>query len=194
MNREIYLLRHGMTAGNRLHQYIGSTDEPLCPEGAAALAPLAVDGLRQVYVSPLLRCRETAALLFPGVPQTPVADLREMDFGVFEAKSYLDMDGDPAYQAWVDSNCEAPCPGGEDKAGFTERCCAAFLSVLDAEAGQSDAPLAFVVHGGTIMSVLSRFGQPAREYYAWHVGNGRGFCLRWNGDAAAPVLELLREL
>ena len=34
---DIYLIRHGMTEGNKKQRYIGTTDEPLCPEGKAAL-------------------------------------------------------------------------------------------------------------------------------------------------------------
>ena len=33
----VYLIRHGMNAGNREKRYIGRTDEPLCSEGIAAL-------------------------------------------------------------------------------------------------------------------------------------------------------------
>ena len=40
--RRVYLIRHGLTEGNRLRRYIGRTDEPLCAAGRAALsaAPL----------------------------------------------------------------------------------------------------------------------------------------------------------
>ena len=36
---DIFLIRHGMTPGNREHCYIGRTDEPLSEEGRAALLP-----------------------------------------------------------------------------------------------------------------------------------------------------------
>ena len=71
---EILLARHGATAGNLLHRHLGVTDEPLCPEGRAALQPVD-EALETVFVSPLLRARETAAVLFPGAAQIPVPDL-----------------------------------------------------------------------------------------------------------------------
>ena len=37
MKQTILLLRHGATPGNAQHKYIGATDEPLSPEGRAAL-------------------------------------------------------------------------------------------------------------------------------------------------------------
>ena len=34
----IYLIRHGKTLGNLERRYMGVTDQPLCPQGRAALA------------------------------------------------------------------------------------------------------------------------------------------------------------
>ena len=34
---------------------------------------------------------------------------------------------------------------------------------------------AFVVHGGTIMAVLSAFSQTGGEFYDWQVSNGSGY-------------------
>ena len=33
MKIKIWLIRHGMTAGNRQQRYVGTTDELLCEEG-----------------------------------------------------------------------------------------------------------------------------------------------------------------
>ena len=173
--REILMLRHGATAGNALRRYIGRTDEPLSEAGRAALAALHYPAAKRVYISSLLRCRQTAEILFPGAEKIVVDDLREMDFGHFEGRSYLDMAEDAEYQAWLDSNCEAPIPGGETKEAFMDRCCAAFASVL---AEDESERLVFVVHGGTLMSVLSRYAEPEREYYRWSCSNGHGYLLR----------------
>ena len=34
---KVTFIRHGMTYGNTLHQYIGATDQPLCDEGIKEL-------------------------------------------------------------------------------------------------------------------------------------------------------------
>ena len=186
MKQTVLLLRHGATPGNALHKYIGATDEPLSPEGRAALKGLRYPATDLVYISPMLRCRQTAELLFPGAAFREVADLREMDFGVFEGRSFREMEQDADYNAWLASNCEAPIPGGEVKSGFTQRCCAAFDAVLKADPSPR---LTFLVHGGSIMAILSRYGRPRRDYYDWAVDNGKGFLLEW--DPEARVLELL---
>lgn len=139
---EILLARHGATAGNLLHRHLGVTDEPLCPEGRAALQPVD-EALETVFVSPLLRARETAAVLFPGAAQIPVPDLAEMHFGRFENKNYEELSDDPAYRAWVDGWCEGPCPGGESRAAFCSRTCAAFAALVSEalERGDRSSPL-----------------------------------------------------
>ena len=68
---EILLLRHGETAYNAERRYQGQRDIPLSPKGRAALhrAGFAPD---TVYVSPLRRATETAAVLFPTARQVVV--------------------------------------------------------------------------------------------------------------------------
>ncbi len=168
---EILLARHGATAGNLLHRHLGVTDEPLCPEGRAALQPVD-EALETVFVSPLLRARETAAVLFPGAAQIPVPDLAEMHFGRFENKNYEELSDDPAYRAWVDGWCEGPCPGGESRAAFCSRTCAAFAALVSEALERGDRQLAIVAHGGTVMAVGERFAVPRRGYFDWKVPNG----------------------
>ena len=68
---ELLLLRHSITPGNLKRQYIGVTDQPLAPEGEE-LARKRREEMPEIgglWVSPMLRCRQTAELLFPGVEQ-----------------------------------------------------------------------------------------------------------------------------
>ena len=191
MSREILILRHGMTNGNRLHRYVGRTDEPLCDEGRAALRALSHAPAARVYVSPMLRCRETAQILFPDAEFCTVDALREMDFGIFENKSYIDLNGSAEYQSWLDSNCTAPIPGGECLADFCARCCDAFRAVIAADESKH---LVFVAHGGTIMSILSQYATPRRDYYDWNPRNGRGYRLLLTQTSPQPALELIEEV
>ena len=187
--REILLLRHGSTLGNELRRYIGRTDEPLSDAGRAALAEKRYAPAPVVYVTPLRRTRETAAILFPSARQITVPGLREMDFGDFENRSALDMEHDAAYRAWIDSGCNDPIPSGERRDRFTARCCAAFRAVL---AQDKSERLVFVVHGGTIMSVCSELAAPARAYYEWRALNGGGYRLRTTD--CSEKLELIEAL
>ena len=191
---KVVLIRHGMTPGNLKKQYIGGrSDQPLSEEGAEALKELAESGIYpragRVYVSPMRRCSETADILFPYALQYVVEGLREMDFGVFEERSAADMENDPVYQAWVETQCEGLIPDGENKADFTDRCCEAFLQTMNGRPKDAKDAV-FVIHGGTIMAILSRFGTPERSYYEWYVKNGHGFICTWDGER----LKIEREI
>lgn len=163
----IYLLRHGATIHNQKGQYQGrKLDVPLTAEGLAALRRADIDP-QVVYVSPMLRARQTAAALFPDAALIPVPDLEEMDFGAFAGRSYREMEHDPAYRAWVDGNCLGPTPGGEDRAGFSHRVCRAFVPLVDKALAEGQETLVVLAHGGVQMAVLERFGLPRRDYYQW---------------------------
>lgn len=122
----IYLLRHGLTAYNAEKRYQGQRDIPLSPEGRAQLRQADLRP-RTVYITPLCRTRQTAEVLFPDADLVEVRDLQEMCFGSFEGRNFIEMEHDPDYLAWVNANCESPCPDGETKAAFCDRICAAFL-------------------------------------------------------------------
>ena len=185
----VYLLRHGKTAWNLEGRYQGRSDIPLCEAGRGALKPAGFVPER-VYVSPMKRAAETAQLLFPGVQPIVVPGMEEMDFGAFEGKSFRDLADDPAYRAWVEGNCTAPCPGGEGREDFSRRVCAAFEGLMAREREQ----LVIVAHGGTQMAILERYGRPYRDYFAWQSPNGGGFLLEAEHWEQNRELRLLREI
>lgn len=174
---QITLIRHGSTAGNLEHRYVGTTDEPLTEPAKEMLRSRQKQYPRpeRLFVSPMLRCRQTAELLYPNVPQTIEENLKECDFGLFEYKNYRELDGNADYQAWLDSGGALPFPKGESRAEFAERCCRAFASCCHEAAQAGCESLAFIVHGGTIMAVMERFAQPHRSYFDWQVKNAEGF-------------------
>lgn len=182
----VYLLRHGRTAYNDTHRYQGVGDIPLSPAGEAELVP-ADFRPETVWVSPLSRARRTAEILFPGVRQTAVEDLREMDFGAFEGRNYREMARDAAYRAWVDGGCRAACPGGESREAFSRRVCAAFSVLLRQSREQGAERLVVVAHGGVQMAVLERYALPRRAYFDWQAPCGGGYVLEADpGRAEQP--------
>ena len=62
----LYFIRHGQTLGNREHRYVGRTDEGILEmekERLRKKAPYFPE-MDMVFVSPYLRCRQTAEILF----------------------------------------------------------------------------------------------------------------------------------
>ena len=187
----VRLIRHGLTAGNAARRYVGKTDEPLCPEGRAAAERHEKDlSLDRVFVSPLKRARETAAILFPNAEQTVIEDLREMDFGAFEGRTADEMEHDPVYRAWVEDLCRGACPGGESQAEFHARIKDAFLNTVQT----AGADATFVVHGGVIMSILYQLAEPKKDFYEWFVPNLSGYEADLIPKDGAPALKNVRPI
>lgn len=192
---EILLVRHSRTFGNTLGRYIGSrTDEPLCQEGIDLILGRQYPEVQAVYASPMRRCVETAKLMWPEFSGHILLkpELRECDFGDFENKNYKELNGNPDYQAWIDSGGTMPFPGGESMVQFRERCQRAFALLVEevqelerqALAGRerdTGVPETFraavVVHGGTIMAILEKYGFPKKNYFDYQVKNGCGYLL-----------------
>ena len=172
---KLWLIRHGKTEGNKLSRYIGTTDEPLCQEGTEFLHKMDYPKVQAVYVSPLKRCVQTAEILFPGAEQVVCEQMRECDFGLFEGKNYRELTGNPKYQSWIDSGGTKAFPGGEDPMEFRKRCVCGFEQMMEKMIKGKRKKIAFVVHGGTIMSVMEAFDPEKKEFYHWQVKNGKGF-------------------
>lgn len=188
----VQLIRHGKTQGNLEKRYIGSTDESLCAQGRAELVQYRQTGCYQspqiLCSSPLRRCLETCAVLFPEKRIIVCENLRESGFGIFEGKCYAELQDNQAYQRWLDSGCTAKIPQGESKAQFQERCCAAFLALLR-RYGQAEQ-LTLVTHGGVIMALLEQFAWPPQTFYSYRLENGGAVHYVWDGQW--PV-QLYRE-
>ncbi|MDO4732096.1 MAG: histidine phosphatase family protein [Bacillota bacterium] len=194
---ELYLIRHGKTPANEKHLYCGRTDVPLSEEGCAEAKKIRYPFQPPlVYVSPMLRARQTATLLFPKAEQLIVDGLQEMDFGTFEGRSAEEMREDADYRKWVESGCLLPCPGGEDIMGFAQRIRQTLYPLVQQALSRQEKELVIVSHGGSIMAAMASYAQPAQEYFHWYVENCSGYRARireesWQKKPAFEQWELL---
>lgn len=180
--KNIILIRHGRTQGNEEHRYVGTTDEPLLPESIKVLQTMRKFWeshlVKQIepalYVSPYIRARQTAEILFPGVKQTVIEDYAEMCFGEFEYKNYEQLNGNPAYQMYIDSGGTTAFPGGESMDVFKKRIFGGFLKMMDDVTNRDAADIVIVAHGGTIMALLDLLSKPHQDYFSWQVKPGEG--------------------
>ncbi|MCC8151663.1 MAG: histidine phosphatase family protein [Lachnospiraceae bacterium] len=195
---EILLIRHGKTRGNLEGRYIGRTDEPLLDASREVLqqSPYRDFDPDVIYVSPMRRCRETAEILFGDGCHCKLSgmiidkDLREMDFGDFENKNYDDLKSEPVYQTWIDVGGRFAFPGGEDPIAFRRRCQEAFWKDIEDAVRESFEKVAFVVHGGTIMSIMEAYGTPKGDFYRWQVKNGEGYhCIVVKTEGTIILME-----
>lgn len=186
---ELVLMRHAPTAGNLERRYLGATDEPLCARGESlARAAGSIPHIDCVFISPLLRARQTAAICFPQARRIVLDELREMDFGRFEGLRFEDLRDDDAYRTWVEGDCTERCPEGESRTEFIRRTMRAIEQVvaLSYKCGASCAIV--VAHGGTVMAALAAFATPSHDYFDWHVAH----CCGWRAHVERDANGKLR--
>ena len=118
---------------------------------------------------------QTAEILFPGEPVHIIEELAECDFGEFENKNYKELEGNPHYQEWIDSNGTLPFPGGESREGFKSRNLRGFGRVVSGCIRSHVVEAALVIHGGTIMNIMEEYADIQKPFYEWHVRNGGGY-------------------
>ncbi len=178
---KIHLIRHGATDANFKGQYIGcKTDIPLSPEGLNELRLLKENKdypeIEVLYSSPLLRCRQTAAVLYPEKETISVNNLREYDFGSFEGKTAAELEGNPYFLPWTSGQLSAP-PEGEENSEFIKRLCLGLQEIVYDMTNKGLHEAAVIMHGGAIMMLLGATAVPRHKPVEWTADNGRGYSI-----------------
>jgi broad specificity phosphatase PhoE len=159
----ILLARHGQTTENAAGRILGRRDPPLSAAGraeAAALADaVAGEGLQALWTSPLLRARQTAAIVGEriGLEAVVLDSLIESRRGAWEGMSYDDLArGSPDLLASFEAGERTfAFPGGETMEDQIART----RTALDAiRAGPQ--PALVVAHAGTIRAALALCRRP----------------------------------
>jgi broad specificity phosphatase PhoE len=147
-----WFLRHGQTDYNANGLSQGAIDIPLNETGRAqarAAAPLLADrGIVSIICSPMLRTRETAAIVNEKL-RLPIAydpAIREVIFGGMEGQPLH-----PWFQSWMDGDYTPD--GAESFAELTTRVVAALHRILD-----QPGPVLLVAHGGVFRAVRDLMG------------------------------------
>ncbi|MBQ1186682.1 MAG: histidine phosphatase family protein [Clostridia bacterium] len=177
---KIHLIRHGLTEGNLKQQYIGSTDLPLAPAGVSELKRLKDETdyprVDVVYSSPMLRCKQSAAILYPNKDIQLVDNLREIDFGEFEGKTANELELMPAYADWAAGRITA-APGGEDNTDFAKRLCVGLNEIVRDMMSKGAEHAAVIMHGGAIMMLLASCAVPRKSMVEWTCPSGSGYSI-----------------
>lgn len=201
INAVFTFIRHGATAGNLEKRYIGKkTDESLCEIGAAKIAENAAKGKYPradfVFSSPMKRCLETCALIY-GSEKNPkekpiiIEDFCETDFGDFEGKNFGELKDNPEYKKWLESGGELPFPNGEGRAEAAARALKGFSKMLEilGKNLEKAVRVSAVVHGGTVMAVLSNL--TGKNYYDFQIENGGAVSFRLKFSGRKMEAEIL---
>lgn len=165
------LIRHFPTEGNGLKKYIGWTDEPI-----RSIQASPVPQVKEVWGSDLLRCRQTAALLFPHAAYHASEDWRECNFGLWEEHTYEQLHENMHYRNWIDNPFGVTPPQGESLQTMIRRIDRAVEALPEQDS------VTVVTHGGPIRYLAARAtGEDFRQQTALH-----GHCHRmiWRSRSA----------
>lgn len=177
---KIHLIRHGLTEGNLKQQYIGVTDLPLAGVGVAELQRLRDETdypkVDKVYSSPMLRCIQTAHILYPSKDIQTVDNMREIDFGDFEGKTANELESNPAYADWAAGRINA-APNGEDNTEFAKRLCVGLNQIVRDMMAEGAEHAAVIMHGGAIMMLLASCAVPRKSMVEWTCSSGEGYSI-----------------
>ncbi len=186
----IALFRHGLTEANKRQAYLGWTDSPLCQK---------VERVSEKYdyhfSSDLGRCIETANRMFPNDKAHRMEELREMNFGGWEGKTYKELENDSNYRLWLSDPFSKKPPAGESFEEFSERVDFGWNKVIDIMINLSLNKTAIVTHGGVIRAILTKWAPMKKGFWEWDVPHGKGYELIWNRDGLrrGERCTLLRE-
>ena len=168
----IYLIRHGKTEANEKHLYCGSTDLPLTEAGREELQGVHYD-IKNVrfLISGMKRTEETLKILFGDVPYEVEPRFREVDFGIFEMRSYDQLKDTPEYQVWLTGDNEGNIPPqGESGAQMKERVLEAFSEIKE--------DTCVITHGGVIAAIMENlFPDESKNRYQWQPKPGCGYAI-----------------
>ena len=186
--KRLILIRHSLTTGNERRWYYGSADLPLSDAGRALCkdkrGQLPVSQSAQFATTGMLRTEQTLAAIYGDVPHEVWPELREISFGIFEGKSYDELNGRADYAAWLAGDWFGNVPpGGESFAQAQAR----ILAGLARMQAQGEDILA-VVHGGTVLTIMQAlFPEEEKNGYEWQPRPGGGYRLDLEAHTWTPI-------
>jgi alpha-ribazole phosphatase len=189
----LVLARHAEPAEEARGRCYGTLDVGLSPRGAEhagrlaeALGSIAYEA---VYTSPRTRSVETARPLAAARGLTPVveADLREIDFGRLEGRTYDEIErSEPElFRAWMEAPTRVRFPGGESYDDLRARA----VPVLDRIRARH-ACAAVVTHGGVVRAGLAAWlGMPGDAIFRLDQGYCGITIVDWVDET--PIVRLM---
>jgi alpha-ribazole phosphatase len=174
MAKKLVMIRHGALDIEYQGCFLGKTDVGLSDAGrkqaATITGQLGSLGAVHFIVSPLRRTRETAQIAIRPAGQSfdVDADLREINFGFWEGKTFTEINsaGSRDIERWNNFNNDFVFPGGEAMATFLERVRALAKRIT---ADSAETVVTFT-HGGIIRFLICQYlGLDPRHYLLFDV-------------------------
>lgn len=172
--KKVYLIRHGLVESAYHGRFTGSTDVSLCESGRKQAFCLA-EKIQTIkpdlcFCSPLHRVKETAQRAMASC-ETEIQydkDLREIDFGQWEGKTFDEIERRYPQEVtkWSEFSSEFSFPDGESFKAFLDRV-KRFATRVE---GAADHAVVVFTHGGVIRSLICYWlNLPPRNYILFDI-------------------------
>ncbi|MBR5740339.1 MAG: histidine phosphatase family protein [Firmicutes bacterium] len=200
MKSYIVLIRHGTTEGIVNHWYYGWADLHVVQEGYDAIDLYKSEGAypeipadAKFYVTPLVRTKETLHHLFGDVPYEEIEEMKEINFGDWECKTFEELEKLPGAEEWLNDGNGTFCfPGGESMNGYMARISRGndilvgkhHLTELAHRHDGRDAVSVMVCHGGAISATMMHWFPGVKDnFWLWTPKSGLGYIVYFeNGE------------
>lgn len=172
---KFYIIRHGETTATVRGQFHGTMDAELSQEGKEQVKALnkyfRQQPITRIYVSPLKRCRQTAAILKGrrNVPLTITPQLREIDFGKWEGLTLAQMhkDNPRKLKSWFTDFTRFKMPGGERVTDLISRVTVFWRRLARKH---KTGNIVIVTHGGPAkVIIMKELGLAWKNFWRFHL-------------------------
>jgi len=169
----IILVRHARTFWNDQGKYGGHTDVGLDELGREQIRKVAQRlkkyAVKAVYTSDLQRAYETAWAIAKthNLPVERFCDLREINFGQWEGKTYQEIvqEDQKIMESWLKDPFNTCIPEGETMSEMQKRVCRCLLEIVQKHPEET---VVVVTHAGPIWTIISYILEVPLQYY-WRI-------------------------
>ena len=120
------------------------------------------------------------------MPHETEPRLREISFGIYEMKSYYQLEKDGTFLRWLEQSDTTAPEGGESGQEMRARVLEGFCAL--AERGEDTLA---VCHGGPIAAIMQQlFPEEGKNRYEWQPTGGEGYELRMDGGKALSYRKI----
>lgn len=177
----LHLIRHGKTKANEKKLYYGFSDVKLSENGKKELYLLKQEinyPKGDLFItSGLKRTIETLHIIYGEQNFLINENLKELNFGDFELKSYEELKNNKDYLIWIEDIEKNTIPNGETKYEFEKRVILGFSEIFEYSFKNSIKNIVVICHGGVIATFMQKTFIENKNFYDWIPSYGKGYTI-----------------
>ena len=194
-------IRHTQTEANEKKVYGGQVDYKLTKKGKSDLVKASkvlfefyeddIKDVKKIYTSPLSRCTYLSYEINKKINKEIIEDIKllEYDFGIFEGKSYLELENCNNYKLWCNDFINFEIPSGESLTICRKRV-SDFINICL----ENNEDIIVVAHEGIIkLAILELLGLQDEMFWNFKISNG-GICEIENKNGISFIKNIINKV